>query len=173
MKRRGRKAAPSKPKQKGRGGHAERTPRSGTTPKKTRAPRRPVDPDNDVFIPRSGVAAHTKTLNDDDEPVFIPKPRLQQSDWVHDVGAPDAPPRDPSVWEPFAGIKPRAGSPVGWSRAELYAHGLEYVPADWRRGERVRCRYGCTGTTSNVQGVSHHSYNCAYWTREGLKHSPF
>lgn len=141
--------------------------------------RRPVvsDPDDDVFVmPCSGVAGYTQTLNaadDDDDDVFIPtpgKPVTVQSDWVDDAGA--AVRREPSIWEPFQGIKPKAGSKIGWAPALLYAHGLE-IRKNRSGFERVVCRYGCDGTTTNVAGVSHHSYTCAYWTREGSRESPF
>ena len=154
--------------------------------------RRPVvstpDPESDVFIAScSGVAVYIP-LGDrgvsqrelanaqvsDDVDVFLPspgRPVAVQSDWVDDTGA-TVRHGDPSVWEPFQGIRPRAGSPVHWSRAELYAHGLELRKE--RNGPRVRCRFGCDGTTSNVAGVSHHSYACSYWTREeGHSKTPF
>lgn len=193
MKRRGRKATGRKPKSAARGGLVPKSGKSVTSTTKKPAPRSrrpvvpavPIDPDDDVFIPRekdlrdyikprSGVAGNTKTLkasSDDDVDVFVPKPTYKQADWVKDVGAPDQY-GNPSIWEPFAGVRPRAGSPVGWSFAELYSHGLERTKN--RSGfERVVCRYGCSGTTSNLVGVSHHSYNCPYWTREGASKVPF
>lgn len=144
------------------------------TPKRSRSRRPVVSPDDDVFIPAacSGVAPYTETLktDDDDDAVYLPPPVMVQSDWVNDAGAMDR--NEPSIWEPFQGIKPRAGSKVGWSSALLYAHGLEIVRN--RSGyERVVCRYGCDGTTTNVAEVSHHNYKCAYWTREGQRETPF
>jgi hypothetical protein len=132
--------------------------------------------DLDVFLPGdpcSGVAGNTETLTND-EPVFLaaPGPSVAvQSDWIDDAGATVR--HEPSsVYEPFQGIRPRAGSPVHWSRAELYAHGLE-VRTNRDGFQRVVCRYGCSGTTTNVYGVSHHTYNCPYWTREGSTKVPF
>ena len=96
------------------------------------------------------------------------KPVTVQSDWIDDSKATVR--HDSPLWEPFAGIRPRAGSPVGWSPAELYVHGLEL----YANNKRVRCRFGCAGTTTNVHGVSHHHYTCAFWTRDEGKHStPF
>lgn len=176
MKRRGRKATGRKPKHTPTRTADSAKRAKGTTPKSAPRSRRPVDPDDDVFVPMThAVVAPVHVTNQrfgpDDDDVFVPKPSLRQSDWVDDVGAPDHY-GNPSIWEPFAGVKPRAGSPVGWSFAELYSHGLERK--NNRDGfERVVCRYGCAGTTANVVGVSHHSHDCPYWTREGATRAPF
>lgn len=173
-KRRGR-VAPVTPK-----GKRKRSSKKSAAKRSTA--RRPVvsDPDSDVFLAScSGVAPYTQTLNtnddDSDDDVFIPspgRPVMVQADWVDDTGATVRHGGDPSVWEPFQGLRPRAGSPVHWSKAELYAHGLELRQT--RNGPRVVCRFGCDGTTTNVAGVSSHSYKCAYWTRDGHKHeTPF
>src|SRR6516162_8973375 len=104
-KRRGRKATGRKPASTPKRKADSAKPVAAKRAKSAPRSRRPVDPDADVFIPRSGVAPVVKTLTVDED-VFIPKPVAVQSDWVKDVGAPTGPVSDPGMWEPFAGVKP-------------------------------------------------------------------
>jgi hypothetical protein len=109
--------------------------------------------------------------NVDADAVFIATPGAPvetQADWVDDTGLSDT-----EFWRRVDNVlavagPPRAGAASGWAPDELAQHGLEVNP----RGH-VRCRYGCGGTTSNVAGVSHHHYSCAYWSREGATNTPF
>lgn len=163
------------------------TPKKSATPKKRPASKRRVQPsDDDVFIPkrRSGVAPYVQppTVDDDDDDttVFIAKrgrPVEVQSDWTDADAADAGGVSDAEFFESLDlaggafGLPSRAGTPAGWTPALLERHGLLARNVFGR--ERIVCRHGCDGTTSNVVGVSHHHYTCPYWEREGKTQAPF
>lgn len=146
------------------------------SPSRRKSQRPATSSDDDVFIPkRVGTDAHigastpTTTPTDDEhaDEIFVARrgrPVEVQDDWTDgDARAPLGISND----EYFASLTPRAMTPGGWTEAELREHGLEV------KGDKVTCRYGCGGSTSNVPGVSAHMNACAYWQREGKHRTPF